>query len=43
MVLKILIMLYDFIQVVISKRKLNTKNDYLFKLIQFSTNYLLQQ
>jgi hypothetical protein len=41
--LQILTMLYDFIQVLISKRKLYTKNDYLFKQIQFSTNYLLQQ
>jgi hypothetical protein len=39
----IIIMLHDLIQVLISKRKLYTKNDYLFKKIQFSTNYLLQQ
>jgi hypothetical protein len=39
--LKIITMLYDFIQVLISKRKLNTKNYYLFKHIQFYTNYLL--
>jgi hypothetical protein len=41
--LKILIMLYDFIQVLISKRKLYTKIDYLFMQIEFSTNYLLKQ
>jgi hypothetical protein len=41
--LKILILIYDFMQVLISKMKLNTKNDYLFKQIQFSTNYLLEQ
>jgi hypothetical protein len=31
----ILIMIYDLIQVLISKRKLYTKNNYLFKYIQF--------
>jgi hypothetical protein len=39
----ILIMLYDFIQVVLSKRRHNTKNDYLSEQIQFSTIYLLQK
>jgi hypothetical protein len=38
-----LIILYDFIQVLLCKRRHYTKNDYLSKQIQFSTISLLEK
>jgi hypothetical protein len=38
-----LIMFYDFIQVLIIKRKHSTKDGYFPKHIQFTTIYLLQK